>query len=345
MRTLVLVAAVIVLGTAVTAGRGADDAAPPPITEVPLTGTTGLRLVAASNPPLIVDVDTGNVSRVRGLDVRGNPVLSVLGAGGATIVWLERRTTRRSIPNAEISVVRSGSDRAARLTTAHQVAPSADAGLWLKRHLDRYRCTLQEIALDGTARRPLRSVPCVTRLTDAGGRALLVRGEAVVDPGSRRVLARTPLLLALAGDVLVTATGRQGSIVVTDLATGRSRELDYPSRITGQGGFDEAVVDPTGKLVALSFSDPAFGLTGTQVTDVWLLDTASGTLRHLPDMPAAVSLKRTSMAWAGDGRLVMLAEVGGRTLVAVWRPGQERLAVRPLRLPERTSGSDAFVAR
>jgi hypothetical protein len=45
---------------------------------------------------------------------------------------------------------------------------------------------------------------------------------------------------------------------------------------------------------------------------------------------------------------VILAAVAGlrrsRALVAVWRPGQRRLAVRPVRLPDRTSsGSDSFV--
>lgn len=60
-------------------------------------------------------------------------------------------------------------------------------------------------------------------------------------------------------------------------------------------------------------------------------------------MPAAVSLKFTSMSWTGDGRLVMLAQTANRDVVAVWRPGQKRLAVRRVRLPERNGGSDSFV--
>jgi len=349
VRLLLVLAAATGLGisTTATAGRTADGVFPPPLDGVPLTGTTGLQLVAASNPPLIVDVDTGRVTQVRGLDVRGNPVLTVLGAGDATIVWLERRNARRSVPRAEISVVPNGTDRATRIATASQVAPSADGdGVWLKTHLDRYRCTLREIALDGSPRASPRPVPCATRLVDAGGRALLHRREAVVDPATRRVLAApAPRLLALAGDVLVTATGQNGSLVLTDLRTGGTRSLDYPSGIHGQGGFGQSIVDPTGTLVALEFGDPAYQLSSIQVMDLWLLDTKTASLRQLPDMPAAVSLKRTSMSWTTDGRLVLLAEVEDRALVAVWRPGQERLAVRSLRLPERTSGSDAFVAR
>ena len=110
---------------------------------------------------------------------------------------------------------------------------------------------------------------------------------------------------------------------------------------------------PSGRLVALSFSDPAYYLSATQVTDTWLLDLRSRRFSHLPDMPAVVALKGTSMTWTRDGRLAWLGETGpprdratlepARDVVAVWKPGQRRIAVRVVHLPERTSGSDAFV--
>jgi len=44
---------------------------------------------------------------------------------------------------------------------------------------------------------------------------------------------------------------------------------------------------------------------------------------------------------------VMLAQTdgpsGNRDLLAVWKPGQRHIALRPVRLPARNSGSDAFV--
>lgn len=122
----------------------------------------------------------------------------------------------------------------------------------------------------------------------------------------------------------------------------RSRErwrFPYPSRIGGQGGRDEAAVERERHVVALSFSDPAYEFSATQVTDVWLLDPVTRRLTHLPDVPAAVSLKFTSMEWASDGRLVMLAESGGRNVVAVWRPGQKRISVRPVRFPTRKTAA------
>jgi hypothetical protein len=94
--------------------------------------------------------------------------------------------------------------------------------------------------------------------------------------------------------------------------------------------------------VALAFADPAWGGEGKQVFDVWLLDTETARMTHLPGMPAVVSLKRTSMAWTDDGRLVLLAESDGRDVVAVWRPGHRRLAVKDVRLPQRSGGSDSF---
>ena len=71
--------------------------------------------------------------------------------------------------------------------------------------------------------------------------------------------------------------------------------------------------------------------------------TSRNIFQHLPDMPADVSLKATFMSWTSDGRLVILAESGGREVVGVWRPGDARIAVRRVRLPQRNSGSDAFV--
>jgi hypothetical protein len=121
------------------------------------------------------------------------------------------------------------------------------------------------------------------------------------------------------------------------LLAGARRVLARPSAIRFA---DEAAAAPDGRHVALDFADPAFHGTGTQVMDVWLLDTRTGGLAQLPGMPAIAHLKSTSFAWAPDGRLVLLSQDAG--LVAVWRPGERRLAARRLRLPRPSGGSDAF---
>jgi hypothetical protein len=168
-------------------------------------------------------------------------------------------------------------------------------------------------------------------------------GRSIVDPGTGHALLRGIGIWAMLGHFALTAAALHGPLTLTDLRSGEHWRLRYPSQISGQGGTDQAAVQPNGKFIALSFSDPAYQFSGTQVTDVWLLDTTNRRFQHLPDMPAAVALKFTSMSWTSDGRLVMLAETAQHDIVAVWRPGDKRIAVRPVRLPTRSSGSDAFV--
>ena len=61
-------------------------------------------------------------------------------------------------------------------------------------------------------------------------------------------------------------------------------------------------------------------------------------------MPLITAVKFMSMAWTSDGRLVLAGDFErfGEAL-AVWRPGQDQLAVKRLALPE-YAGSDSFVA-
>ena len=83
-----------------------------------------------------------------------------------------------------------------------------------------------------------------------------------------------------------------------------------------------------------------------QSLDVWLLDLRTRHWSQLPGMPALAALKATSMAWTGDGRLLLLGSfdrVGDA--LAQWRPGQDRLAVCRLRLPADRAGSPIFVPR
>jgi hypothetical protein len=79
------------------------------------------------------------------------------------------------------------------------------------------------------------------------------------------------------------------------------------------------------------------------MADLWVLDTRTARLLHVPGMPAFVALKFTSTTWTDDGRLVLLARNGAGDAVAVWRPGQPHLALKRLKLPSRDSaGSDTF---
>ena len=334
------------LAIAAAATGSATAAQPPPLGGAPLSGHSGLRLLVADDLPFLLDVDSGRVTPITGLKVRDHPILSVLAVGKDAVVWLDRRARARGVPRAEIYVVHRGAARATRLATAWEVAPSADGrAVWLKNFTDARHCTLRELELDGRIRRRTRSVPCSTRLVNAGAGALLVQGSSALDPRTGRTLLRSGGIHAMA-DRFVLTSGSRGGLALTDLGTGERWRLGWPSQVggpTSQGGIDQAAVDPNSKRIAVSFSDPAWQGGGTQVTDVWLLDPSSRRFQHLPDMPAAVSLKFTSMSWTSDGRLVMLAQAARRDVVAVWRPGQNRIEVRRVKLPERNGGSDSFV--
>ncbi len=322
---------------------GGIQAVPGPLHGVPLAGSTGLRLLVSADPPFVLDVDTGAVRPVTGLNVKGNPVLSVLAVGQDAVVWLDRRGPLRSVPRAEIYVVRRGTTRATQIATGWQVAPARGGrAIWLVSYKDAHQCVLSEIGLDGRTWQRARHIGCSTQLIDSGSGPALVDGRRVVDPATGRTLLRARSLWAIAGGRALTSTGSGPPLALTDLRSGTRWRLPWPSRI---GLTDLAVVQPDGRLIALDFADP--GYAGPQVTDVWLLDPATRRFRHLPDMPAAVHLKFTSMAWASHGRLVMLAQTDGpsgdRNLVAIWKPGQRQIALRPVRLPTRNSGSDTFV--
>jgi len=317
-----------------------SPALPKPLRGVPLIGATGLRLLVADDPPILFDVDTGRITPVSGLSVRGNPVLSVPAVGKEAVVWLDRRAPTKKVPTAEIYVVRRGGSTAKRIASGWDIAPAADnRAVWVKSFADTRHCFLRELALSGRQLRR-RPVPCSSRLIDGGSGALLVQGSSVVDPLTMRTLLRTGGVWAVAGNYALTSAGCCQPLTLTDLRSGKRRQLAWPSKITG---VDQAAAQPNHKLVAVDFADPAYQGGGTQVTDAWLLDPATGRIVHLPDMPADVALKFTSMSWTSDGRLVWLAQTAGHDVVAVWRPGEKRIAARRARLPVRDSGSDSFV--
>jgi len=324
------------------------QARPGELRGVPLTGATGLVLLVSADPPYLLDVDTGRVTPVKGLSVYGpGPVLSVLAAGPDAVVWIDRGPLASGNPREGLYLVRHGSAFATGIAAGSDVQPAAGGrSVWVKSFIDAHHCTLREISLAGRPLRDPRPVPCSAALIDPGAGALLGEGRSVIDPASGRVLLRTSSLWAIAGHVAVTSGEPLRPLTLTDLRTGMRRALRYPSQI---GGPDEAAVDPSAKLIALSFSDPAFHATGMQVTDAWLLDPSTGRWQHIPGMPADVALKFTSMSWTSDGRLVMLAQTptsgpASHVVIAVWRPGQKSLAVRSVHIPARDSGSDSFIA-
>ena len=71
-----------------------------------------------------------------------------------------------------------------------------------------------------------------------------------------------------------------------------------------------------------------------------MLDTNTGNFTHLPGYPAQVDIKFSDMAWTHEDHLVIIAQGGGRTVLAIWKPGQTTLPLRTL--PAR-NGYSSFV--
>jgi hypothetical protein len=194
----------------------AEAAAPPPLRGVPLRGTTGLRLLVANNPPFVINVDTGQVTRIKGLPIRGRAVVNVRRVGSRAVIWVDDRPQGATVPHASLFVLPPGARVAKRVATGWEVAGSADGrGLWVKAYVSARRCVLREVDFRGRLRRPARTVPCTARLVDVG-RAVVVTRSAVADPGTRRVLLRGSGVWAIAGRyALSSSTPRR--LLVTDL--------------------------------------------------------------------------------------------------------------------------------
>jgi hypothetical protein len=339
MRALAVGAALVF--TAVCHGAGNMPA--PTLVGVPLTGATGLQLLVADNPPFVLDVDSGQIQGVQGLDMRGKPGLSVFAVGEDGIVSLRRRSTPGIV---ELYVVRARTTTATRLASTYQAASSADGhGLWLLSHKNASHCTLREVGLDGRELRAPRAAACAALLS-AGPAGLIYRTtkrDTLVDPLSGRSIVRAPGIVGVAAGTVVTTNASHGitaPLVATVLRSGKHTQIHWPSELSW---FDPSLAHPSGQFMAIPFVDPAYP-GPAQALDVWLFDPGTNSMKELPDMPAEWSLKGSDEQWAADGRLVFLGETGDHEVVGIWRPGDEHIAVREIQIPDRTSGSDSFVA-
>src|SRR6266508_3301778 len=138
----------------------------------------------------------------------------------------------------------------------------------------------------------------------------------------------------VAGGDLVLSTVEPGRLIaLTDVGSGVSHRLPWPSKLDAHvmglvGGH------PNGRLAHVAFYPALDG--AEQTLDVWLLDITTRRWRQLPDMPLRLAPSKPQLRWTADGRLLLLAGLADDPagLVAVWRPGEPRIAVRRVRLPE-----------
>jgi hypothetical protein len=237
--------------------------------------------------------------------------------------------------SARVYSVRGRRARLSSLGEGAAVVPAVDGrSVWIKRFASARRCTLRRRGVDGAPIGDERPFPCAATIGAGGELGVIVSRTRVVDPATRRTVARTRWGAVAAAGRRLLLQGPGPALSLLDVRTGRERRFRWPSPLLG---LDKVAVDPTGRFVALGFASPA-----PQALDVWLLDARRETLTHAPGMPASVAIKRTGVAWTDDRRLVLLGVSAGRDVVAVWRPGARRLALKAVRLPPRSGFSASF---
>jgi hypothetical protein len=336
------------------AGRrsgGAGQGGTRPLPGVPLEGPSGLRLLVADDPtPFVLDVDSGAVRPVTGLPAGEDRTTHVESMGGHAVV-VSRRDCRGSGCDAGSAayLVRHGTTAATPLGAAMDVEWARDdRGVWLLRRQDATHCTLDQVGLDARSRRPTQPLACEAVLIEELPGGLLLYGPAARgggQPYSALVTAdgavrRLPVVVdGAAGDLVLSTVEPGREVALTDVRSGASRRLPWPS------GLDDHVmgligVHPDGRLASVAFY-PAHD-RGEQTLDIWLLDLRTLRWQRLPDMPLRIAPAKPQLRWTADGRLLLLAGVAGEPtgMVAVWRPGEPRLAVRRVHLPgsERRNG-------
>jgi hypothetical protein len=316
---------------ALLAGLGGGD--PSPLAGSPPRGPSGLHLLVASNPPFVLDVDTGRIAPVRAPVAMKRGILWVASVGGTAGVVVAR------YPKSLIYAVRGRRARPVFLGSGRVVVPGSDGkSVWIKT-VDGPVCSLRHVALDGRRLSEAQPFDCNSTIEPGAELGLIASGTRVFDPSTGQTVLTTRYgVLAAAGKRLLLQ-GPEKAFTLLDTVTGVERTISWPSVLYG---LDEPKVDRQGRFVALGFADPAWQSSYHQAMDVWVLDTESGDLTHVAGMPAFVSLKFTSMEWTTDGRLVFLGETREKGFVAIWRSGRTQLEIRRVRLPERTSGSDSF---
>jgi hypothetical protein len=335
-----------------------------PLTGPVLSDATHLTLAVSENGGgvFLVEVDGNRARAVRGLGIqpRQGPqvALSAHGSGVLATVthwncdmWVDCAKGQTSFPDrqSEFLITPSGSTR--QLTTftlaRHQsTTPALDsASTWVLNWAHSGPCSLR-LMPGSTA--PVR-VPCGSPWADTPGGLWISNGGVAmrVDPFTGRVRQRLRTqneLHLLPGDLALesaeTAAG-PSRLAVVNLASGARIPVRWPSRF--RFGY-QVFPAPNGPLVALEFGEPWYPQAHesiNQAADLWILNTATGALTHVPGFPALELLKQSGVTWTADGRLVIAARVGGRTVLGVWKPGQRTLPIRSL---PRLDGYSQFVA-
>ncbi|HEY1776574.1 MAG TPA: hypothetical protein VGG41_10495 [Solirubrobacteraceae bacterium] len=335
-----------------------------PLAGPPLSGATHLTLVVSENGGAVslVDVDRGTARAVHGLGLHAGqgPQVTLRAFGSAVLatttnsncqMWVTCAKGQASFPDRESQFLIAANGSARRVASfalaRHQETTQAfrSTSTWVLNWPHRGACTLTLMP----AATPAVHVPCGSPGQDNPAGLWIFNGDVAmrVNPVTGQLRQRlvspnvlTPLHGAVALESAESATG-PSDLSLVNLATGARRPVRWPSRFNF--GY-QVFPAPHGPLVALEFGEPWFPNTHgsvNQAVDLWVLNTATAALTHVPGFPALEFLKQSSIAWSADNRLIVAARGGGHTVVGVWKPGQTTL---PIRTVPQLDGYSQFVA-
>src|SRR4051812_14604736 len=138
--------------------RGGTSQKPEPLRAGSLERETGLRLLVADNPPVVLEVDSGRVSRVAAIPATrrgGHAVVGVAGRAGIVVAGYR---------DAQLYAVRNRGAHIARLGTGSNVTPARNGeAVWVQSFVDPLHCKLRRVRLDGRVTRVRRAFPCASR--------------------------------------------------------------------------------------------------------------------------------------------------------------------------------------
>lgn len=308
----------------------------------PLAAKTGLTVLVAADPPVLIDIDRSRSRAVAGFPSGRDRTVNVFRVGRRVVV----ESYCDSCANGDLFLLDQDQTRLKQIGSGAGFVPSADGrGVWVLRMDDRDRCSLAQISLTGQERTPARKVGCDRALLQDTAVGLVwtsqeEEAEAVILPsvGGLEVF-RAPRIIAVVGTQVLSDDPAADAFVLTDVETGQRVNIPKPTSI---GEASEGLLSPNGRMLAISFDQPA--LPGPrQRMDTWVLDLPTRRWTRLPSMPVNAALKFTGMAWTKDGELLLLGlfdDLG--EILALWRPGSDQLALREIDLPP--GGANAFVA-
>lgn len=319
-----------------------------PFSGRPLGPGSGIRLVVGGDDtpgatPVILDVDTGSSTPVRGLpDPDPRLTFSAFAHGGHTVIVVNGPAADRG----RLYLLKG--DEARELATGWYAFPAFDgSGFWVTdRPAHDGPCTVRKQAEDGKVlRRPRWSHCGALPFADtpyglhAGHRdeSLLLAHDSL-----RKTATYPRIVAATSRELLVERPGGKDLAVVIP-GTGKERPVGRPA---GAGEARDGEAGPGGRYIAVPFLTPTAG--PHENLDVWVLDTRTLDWAHLPSMPVPVDVKTRAMRWTPDGRLVLAGafvttadahprESDYAGMIAVWRPGERALSVERLPVDRRTT--------